>query len=310
MNSEPAVVIRGLRKRFGHLEAVAGIDLCIPHHQVFGLLGPNGAGKTTTLKMLCGLLKPDGGTIRVLGRDLHRRWAAAHIGLCPQDLVIWEELTLGEQLRYVAAIQDVPRDVAKQRAAVVLRDLGLEDKARRLASTLSGGMKRRLNLALALMHDPAILVLDEPQAGLDPQSRLLVREFVRGMAGTRTVIVTTHDMEEADKLSSRVAILDHGRILAEDSPDALKSRHAGGGLLEFRVDAAVLPLPDGILDGPEWTAAVAGSLVRITVEDPIACLGVVRERLAACGAAPEDVRIRRTSLEDVFISLTGRGLRE
>ena len=308
MNSEPAVVVRGLRKRFGDLEAVAGIDLRLPRNQVFGLLGPNGAGKTTTLRMLCGLLKPDAGTIQVLGRDLDRRWGAANIGLCPQDLVIWEGLTAAEQLRYVAAIHDVPANEAKRRVEGVLRALGLQDKARRLASTLSGGMKRRLNLALALMHDPAVLVLDEPQAGLDPQSRLLVREFVRSMAGTRTVILTTHDMEEADKLSDRVAILDRGRILAEGTPEELKVCDSRGDVLEFRVEAAALPA--GLLDDPRWSASMAGTLVRVTATDSLACLGELRTRLASAGLAPEDVRIRRYSLEDLFISLTGRGLRE
>lgn len=308
MTPETAVDLRGLRKRYGDVEAVAGIELSIPSNQVFGLLGPNGAGKTTTLRMLCGLVRPDEGEIRILGHELTRAWAADAIGLCPQDLVIWEGLTLAEQLRYVAAIHDVPSDVARRRAAVALHDLGLEDRAHHLASTLSGGMKRRLNIALALMHDPAILVLDEPQAGLDPQSRLLVRDFIRSIAGSRTVILTTHDMEEADKVSSRVAIIDHGRILADGSPDALKAERSRGDVLEFRLDGDLAS--PALLEGPAWSAVVTGDLVRVETRDPVACFGELRARLECARVVPTDVRIRRYSLEDLFISLTGRGLRE
>jgi len=302
------VVVKNLTRRYGNLTAVDGISFSIARGEVFGLLGPNGAGKTTTLRMLCGLLSPDDGTIQVLGRGVDRLSAATSVGLCPQEIVVWDGLTVEEQLLYVGAIHDVPSCTARQRAAALLQGLGLEEKVRRLAATLSGGMKRRLNIALALMHDPQILVLDEPQAGLDPQGRVLVREFVRTMAGSRTVILTTHDMEEADKLSSRVAILDHGKILAEGEPEALKASYSRGDLLEFRVDVSTVP--ERLLEGNDWSTAVGDGVVRVTARDPISCLAELRERLARHGRSPEDVHIRRYSLEDLFLDLTGRGLRE
>jgi len=302
-----AVRLRGLRKRFGDVEAVAGVDLAIPRGRVFGLLGPNGAGKTTTLRLLCGLLKPDAGAVEVLGGPLDRRAAAGLIGLCPQEIVIWEGLKVREQLEFLGRAHDVPAAAARRRAAALLDGLGLADKADALAAGLSGGMKRRLNIALALVHDPPLLVLDEPQAGLDPQSRLLVRDFILACAGRRTVVLTTHDMEEADKLSDRVAILDHGRVLVEGGAAELKARHARGDLLEFRLAREA---PDDLLRHPEWSVARTGGRVRITAPDPVACLAELRSRLAGRGLSLEEVRIRCWSLEDLFITLTGRALRE
>lgn len=311
MNGTWAVESDGLLKRFGELVAVDRIDLQIKTGEVFGLLGPNGAGKTTTLRMLCGLLKPDQGRVQLLGRPLDRKVAATCLGFCPQDLVVWDGLTLNEQLRFTGAIHGVPAAAAKERAARLLRELGLSEKADKLASTLSGGMRRRLNLALALVHEPEILVLDEPQAGLDPQSRILVRDFIKSIAGRRTVILTTHDMEEADKLSDRIAILDHGTILTEGNPEELKRRFAEGDLLEFRLEGAADPAElSMLLVHPAWRVSVLGKTVRVTARDSLACLTELRGRLAAKGLLPEEVRIRKYSLEDLFISLTGRELRE
>ena len=175
-NAEVILSLTGLRKSYGDLEAVRDLSLDVYRGEVFGFLGPNGAGKTTTIRMICGLLKADGGDIRVNGTALREdiRACRRRIGLCPQELVIWETLTCLEQLVFVGTQYDLPRPEARRRALELLDILGLSDKAKRLAKTLSGGMKRRLNLALALVHDPELLVLDEPQAGLDPQSRILV----------------------------------------------------------------------------------------------------------------------------------------
>jgi ABC-2 type transport system ATP-binding protein len=180
--------------------------------------------------MICGLLPPDSGSIRVSGagtdsdgKDLKQR-----VGLCPQSIVLWERLTCFEQLVFLGELYGLKRSLARERARGLLEDLDLRSKENRLARTLSGGMQRRLNIALALIHDPVLAVLDEPEAGLDPQSRVLVRDYVRSLARKKTVIVTTHNMDEAERMSDRVAIIDEGRLLVLDTPETLKRRFGDG----------------------------------------------------------------------------------
>jgi ABC-2 type transport system ATP-binding protein len=227
------VVLRAtdLTKRYGDLVAVDHLSLDVRRGEILGFLGPNGAGKTTTLRMLCGLLSPDSGRVELDGRRVAAGSARASrtIGVSPQAVSIWEMLTCREQLMFMGRMYDLPRRAAAARADQLLASFGLLDKADRLGRTLSGGMLRRLSIALALVHEPEVLLLDEPQAGLDPQSRVLVREYIRRLAGRTTVIVTTHDMEEAEKLSDRVCIIDRGRILALDTVDGVKAAGGGGG---------------------------------------------------------------------------------
>jgi len=303
-----------LRKSFGGLEAVRDLSLDVFRGEVFGFLGPNGAGKTTTIRMICGLLRADGGEIRVNGvklgenvRDCRRR-----IGLCPQELVIWETLTCLEQLVFVGTQYDLSRREARRRSLELLDILGLSEKRNRLAKTLSGGMKRRLNLALALVHDPELLVLDEPQAGLDPQSRVMVREYLLSLAQEKTVLLTTHEMDEADRLAGRIGIIDHGRLLVLDTPERLKEKHAGGDILEMTigedttgVDGFLRELPDNLtaLESLPGTLRLTGP----ALHDRIAPLF---QELKTAGVEARDVTLRKPTLEDVFISLTGRGLRE
>jgi ABC-2 type transport system ATP-binding protein len=348
--------IRGLRKSFGDLLAVADFSLDVFRGEVLGFLGPNGAGKTTTIRMICGLLRCDGGEVRINGplpapvgdashmgptghslpadeaseegpttcnrraRSITLREAPTEvqrlIGLCPQELVIWETLTCVEQLTFVGTQYDLPRKEARRRSHALLERMGLSKKSHRLAKTLSGGMKRRLNLALALVHDPEILVLDEPQAGLDPQSRILVREYIRGLAREKTVILTTHEMDEADRLAHRVGIVDHGRLLVLDTPQALKAEYAGGEVLEVEVDAETGvggqgepihggALPDGLnlMESVPGTLRISGSRIQERIPE-------VRTALEAQEIEPAGFSLRKPTLEDVFISLTGRGLRE
>lgn len=225
-----SLTVRNLSKSFGPLRAVDALSFQVEPGEVFGFLGPNGAGKTTTISMVCGLLPPDGGAIELDGADLakepDRRRA---LGYCPQSLVIWERLTCLEQLELVGRLYGLTRAAVRARAEVLLADLGLSDKARAQARTLSGGMQRRLNVALALVHDPEVVVLDEPEAGLDPQSRVLVRDYVRKLASKKTVVLTTHNMDEAERMSDRVAIIDHGKLLVLDTPAALRQRHGEDG---------------------------------------------------------------------------------
>ncbi|MCC6523872.1 MAG: ABC transporter ATP-binding protein, partial [Polyangiaceae bacterium] len=192
-----ALEVEGLGKRFGALAAVSDLSLKVRRGEVFGFLGPNGAGKTTSISMMCGLLRPDSGRVLVGGEPIDARSpeVRARVGVCPQRVVVWPELGCLEQLVFVGEMYGVPRAVARERGDALLSLMGLAEKRRARARTLSGGMQRRLNLVLALVHEPEIVVLDEPEAGLDPQSRVLVREYVRTLARSKTVILTTHNMD-------------------------------------------------------------------------------------------------------------------
>jgi ABC-2 type transport system ATP-binding protein len=229
---------------------------------------------------------------------------------------LWEKLTGLEQLEFIGSLYGVPPRTARQRGGALLEALGLSGKADQLAGKLSGGMKRRLNLALALIHDPELLVLDEPEAGLDPQSRVLVREYIRSLARRKTVILTTHNMDEAERLADRVAIIDQGQLLVVDTPEALKRTVGEGDVLEVDIEkTASGPVPD-----PEVASAIAArfSADVSTVDHTltmrgrglIECLPELLQALRAAGVTTSDVRLRANSLEDVFISLTGRRLRE
>ena len=231
----PVLTLDGLRKSYGDVLAVNDLSAEIRSGEVFGLLGPNGAGKTTVLRLICGEIRPDAGRLLLDGRPLT---ASAddrvRVGLCPQELVVWEKHTCREQLEFVGRLYGIPRRRVRDTAAGLLDRLGLTPKADARGGTLSGGQKRRLNLALALIHDPGLVVLDEPEAGLDPQSRVLVRDLVREVARTATVVITTHDMDEAGRMSDRVAVVDGGTVLACDSPEALR-RSLGEGVVETHV---------------------------------------------------------------------------
>lgn len=305
-----------LTKRYGSLTAVNELSLTIYRGEVFGFLGPNGAGKTTSIRMMVGLLKPDSGRVLIYGKPLDGRdpAARARVGICPQEIVIWGTLTCQEQLEFIGEMYGLPRAKARTRAAALLDDLGLSPKKNALARTLSGGMQRRLNLAAALVHDPEIVVLDEPEAGLDPQSRVLVRDYIRAMACEKTVILTTQNMDEAERLASRVAIIDHGCLLELDSPAALKQRSGAGDVLEIRLRGA--PGPES---GLRAALAKLAGVQTVQLRDDnlllragraVSLLPQVLQLLDASGLAAEDIRLRESTLEDVFIQLTGRSLRE
>jgi ABC-2 type transport system ATP-binding protein len=307
--------IEGLTRSYGGLEAVADLSLDVRRGEVFGLLGPNGAGKTTTVNVICGLIEGDAGEVTIDGRSLRQdlRGCRQSMGLCPQELVIWESLTCFEQLQFVGELYDVPRGEAQKRASYLLSTMGLRDRSNSLAGTLSGGMKRRLNLTLALMHEPSLLILDEPQAGLDPQSRILVRDFIRSLTPRTTVILTTHDMDEADRLSDRIAIMDHGRLLVTDTPERLKTRIGPGDVMELTVseehDAVLDGLRDGLPENVQLLASQHGTL-RLVGTDLLRTLPALLNRFRVHGVEVEDIVIRKKTLEDVFVELTGRGLRE
>lgn len=313
--SIPALEVRNLVKKFGALTAVDHLSLEVNKGEVFGFLGPNGAGKTTAIRMMCGLLRPNLGEVLINGLALRAGSdgeSRAKVGICPQENILWNKLSCREQLVFSARMYSVPRSEARSRADLLLELMGLHSKRNKLASTLSGGMKRRMNVIMAMMHDPEILVFDEPEAGLDPQSRLLVRDFIKDTARDKTVIVTTHNMDEAERIADRVAIIDSGKLLQLDTPDKLKSSIGEGDILEMHLQARE---PLGLDKVEEYLKALDYAVSR--VEDRF----VIRARNLVSGIQGiyqvlekeeihvREMKIRQNTLEDVFIHLTGKSLR-
>jgi ABC-2 type transport system ATP-binding protein len=305
-----------LTKRYGDVLAVDALSFEVKRGEIFGFLGPNGAGKTTSLTMICGLVRPDSGQVFVLGANSAAPNATlrAQVGVCPQQVVVWPRLTCIEQLEFMGETYGLSRAEAQRRGKNLLATLGLATKANSLARSLSGGMQRRLSIALALVHDPEIVVLDEPEAGLDPQSRVLVREYIADLVRSRgkTVIFTTHNMDEAERIVDRVAIIDHGRLLELDTPHELKRRIGKGDTLEIELSerGGVLSevtqcnlnklFPDAELTENRLVLRQLAILER---------LPSVVEQLKTVGVTMSGIQLRESSLEDVFIALTGRSLR-
>ena len=305
---------QNLTKKYNSFLAVDGLNLRIKRGEVFGFLGPNGAGKTTSIKMMVGLLKPTKGGVLIEGEEIESV-EKGKIGVCPQDLVIWDGLTCEENIALIGDMYEVPRNVLKERVKQLLRDLILSDKTKTLASQLSGGMKRRLNLAMALIHDPEIVVLDEPSAGLDPQSRLVLWEHIHSLSKEKgkTIILTTHIMEEADRLSDRIAIMDHGKLLVLDTPESLKKKIGRGDVVEIQLsnpgmNEKVVSLMKS-MEGIEEVKEIKGK-VNVRALDAVSKLPGMIRSIEEMGISILDTSIRRNTLEDVFIHLTGRGLRE
>jgi len=312
MTDDSAILVEGLHKSFGKVQALRGIDFAVQRGSVIGLLGPNGAGKTTAVRILTTLLRPDGGRALVEGRDVVQHAAAVRrmIGLAGQATAIQPELTGRENLEIIGRLHHLPRDEIRRRTAEMLERFDLVDAADRQARTYSGGMQRRLDLAASLIGHPTVLFLDEPTTGLDPRARLGTWDIVRELAaeGT-TILLTTQYMDEADALAGGIIVIDHGRVIAEGSPDELKDR-AGGDVLEFTVPDRTR-LADAAravagLNGAEPHADESQALVSVGVggQGSRAVVEAVR-RLDAAGIEAAGLVLRRPSLDDVFLALTG-----
>jgi len=297
-----------LRKTFNEFVAVESLSIEIEKGEIYGLLGPNGAGKTTTIKMITGLLKPDSGRVLFNDEKVIRENHRQQVGLCPQDLVLWNNLTCFEQLVFIAKMYNVSEPVARKRAVELLERIGLSDKRKKLVKTLSGGMQRRMNLLMALMHDPEILILDEPDIGLDPQSRVMVREFIRSLSKTKTVILTTYNMDEADRLCDRITIMDHGKMLVTDSPENLKRKYGKGDKLEIHVSGSAIQII-GIEEMAEEVELKDSDII-FKSKALINRIPMILEFLGKSGVGITGMHLSENTLEDVFISLTGRNLRE
>ncbi|MBK5942570.1 MULTISPECIES: ATP-binding cassette domain-containing protein [Halorhodospira] len=303
--SGPALRAEGLLKRYGGTTVVDGIDLHVPRGECFGLLGPNGAGKTTTLRMILGVTPPDGGTLEVLGEPVPARARAmrARMGVVPQIDNLDPDFTVRENLFTYASYHGLGREAARPRVDELLAFAALEGKADSPIASLSGGMKRRLTLARALVNDPDLVVLDEPSTGLDPQARQNIWQKLRALQKQgRTLVITTHYMEEAERLCDRLAIMDHGRIIDCDSPAALARSHLERYVVELRGDEARAWLGRAGLSGAARVREV-GETVLLYADDPAPVAGALHEQGLTYLQRP-------TNLEDVFLHLTGHELRE
>ncbi len=305
----PAVSVRGLVKSYGTVRALCGVDLDVAPGTVLGLLGPNGAGKTTIIRILTTLLRADAGTAEVAGLDVVRDAARLRqrIGLAGQYAAVDENLTGLENLTMVGRLYGKPRAQAKRRGLELLERFELLDAAGRATKTYSGGMRRRLDLAAALVAEPPVLFLDEPTTGLDPRSRLQLWETIETLVseGT-TVMLTTQYLDEADRLATEIAVIDHGRVIAEGTTDELKDR-VGGERLEVRLedvaqaDVAVGALASMADDPP----VVQGDLVTVSVHRRGGTIVEAVRSLDREGVGVEDIALRRPTLDDVFLTLTG-----
>lgn len=313
VNNTAVIRLNLLSKSFRDLKAVNALNLEIKPNEILGLLGPNGAGKTTTIRMICGILKPTAGEVLIHNLPWNKApELRKKIGYAPQENVFWPKLTCLEQLFFIGKMYDLSSSQSKSNSENLLKKLGLEEKSNAQASTLSGGMKRRLSLALALVHDPEILILDEPEAGLDPQSRLLVREYIRGLASQKTIILSTHNMDEADRLSDRIAIIDRGELLMTDSPENLKRTIGKGDILELETDTIyedVLVVLKANLESQGLDLKVHEGSLLIQGMDLIGKIPQISEILQKVKLKTLRMTLRENSLEDVFIHLTGRRLR-
>ncbi len=315
-NNDIAIRVFGLKKYYGDLKAVDGLSLEIRRGEVFGLLGPNGAGKTTTISMICGLLCPTDGDIFIDGTRISEagnKNIRSKVGICPQNIILWPKLTCYEQLVFIARMYNIPTQVARLRADELLVRLGLQEKRNKLAVTLSGGMQRRLNVLMALIHDPEIVIFDEPEAGLDPQSRLMVREFIISTAKDKTVLFTTHNMDEAERVSTRVAIVDRGKLLKLDTPGGLKKSIGEGDIMELTVQAENdLKLSNAIKELEQKGITILKSEDKLIVKSKnlIEKVYGIYKVLESANIKVSEMNMRENTLEDVFIYLTGRKLRQ
>ena len=296
-----------LKKRYGNVVALDDVSFEVSRAETFGLLGPNGAGKTTTIKLLCGLIKPNSGVVSLNGKnDPTLMDVRKSLGVVPQALAIYEELSAQDNLNFFGRIYGLSGQKLKERVRDCLEIAGLTQRSKDRVSKFSGGMKRRLNMACSLLHEPPILLLDEPTVGVDPQSRNLIFDTIEEWKKQgRTIIYTTHYMEEAERLCDRVAILDHGKILDIDSVENLIKRHGGPSHIEAEFEEKpdvekIKPFVD------DKDIQIKENVIRFKTGQPMESLA----KLNRSGFRFRTLKVQTANLEDVFLNLTGRRLRD
>ena len=313
---------KGLRKSFRSrdrrskktVDAVRGVDLQVAEGEIFGFLGPNGAGKTTTLRMLATLIEPDSGEATIAGADLRREPGEVRrkIGYVAQGGSTWDESTAREELVLQARLYGIGKTEAGRRAATALDAFQLSEYGDRKCKTYSGGQRRRVDIALGIIHAPKVVFLDEPTSGLDPQSRAHMWDEVKRLRDEgMTIFLTTHYLDEADALCDRIAIMDHGLVVAEGTPEALK-REISGDVLTVGLSASTVPQAVKLLDGESFVNRVepAESEMRLYVEEGATAIPLILRALDGAGVALTSIELHRPSLDDVFLTKTGRSLRE
>ena len=314
---------RGLRKSYRSREgrqtktvdAVRGVDLDVAEGEIFGFLGPNGAGKTTTLRMLATLIEPDGGEATIAGADLRRDPAEVRrrIGYVAQGGSTWDESTAREELVLHARMYGIGKAEARRRAAHALDAFQLAEYADRKCKTYSGGQRRRLEIALGIIHEPKVVFLDEPTTGLDPQSRAHMWDEIRRLrTDGMTVFITTHYLEEADALCDRIAITDHGEVVVEGTPTELK-REISGDVVLVGLAAGVTPHAAQLLDGEPYVnklETIDEGGLRLYVDEGATAIPQILRRVDTAGLGLNSIELHRPSLDDVFLTKTGRSLRE
>ncbi len=312
--SEPVLRCSDLRRRFGDRVAVDGVGFEIAAGETYGLLGPNGAGKTTTISMICGLLRRDGGEVEVAGKpvDVHSTRAKSAIGYVPQDLAIYPDLTARENLRFFGRLERLSGRELDARVDEVLETIGLSDRAGERTDAFSGGMKRRLNIGIGLLHRPRLLVLDEPTVGVDPQSRNAILSSIADLErGGMAILYTTHYMEEAERLCDRIGIIDEGRIKAEGTRRQLVEMIGGKDRVTLTAGGSLAAAAAALaaMERVEEATAADGRIDAVVIEAR-SILPAMLERAASAGAQVRTVEVIEPDLEAVFLHLTGKALRD
>jgi ABC-2 type transport system ATP-binding protein len=305
------IKVENLRKRYGEIIALDGVSFNVQEGEIFGLLGPNGAGKTTLIEILCGLRRFDEGKINVLGFDLAQRSYKIRslIGFCPQETLLYELLSVYENLAFTASLYSLDSKKFKEMVEFSSKSLDIKEFLRRKAKELSGGMKRRVNLAASIIHDPPIVILDEPTTGFDPNAKREFWQHIKNLkAYGKTILLSTHDMYEADELCDRVAVIDKGKIVALDKPHVLKKTIGGEASLHIKIKDSQAEKVLKLLE--KYKCVIKGDEIKISVKNPWEIMSEISSKLVSHGFLTEKIEVVEPTLEDVFVKLTGRKLTE
>jgi len=311
MSREIIIRVEGLVKHYGAVTALDGVSFHVNKGEIFGLLGPNGAGKTTLIEIICGLRKFDDGKVTILGFDLVKDSYKVRslIGFCPQETLLYDLLSVKENFAFTASLYSMSSREFKEKLDYFSKILGVEEFLNRKVKELSGGMKRRANLATSIIHDPPIIILDEPTVGFDPNVKREFWELIKSLQENgKTVLLSTHDMYEADELCDRVAIMDKGKIVALDKPQMLKEKFGGEALINIKMKEPLTK--EGLTFFEKYNTVLKDDEIQIFTKNPWKIMPEITKKLISKGLLTEKIEVAEPTLEDVFVKLTGRRLEE